>query len=278
MDGTVNTWKFLAADRSYEDSRVVVVGCPLDATSTFRSGSRFGPQALRQVSWNLETYSPMFDRDLDEIPICDLGDVELPPGNVEVALSLISRCIGTISADGKFPVAVGGEHLISLATVRELARHHPNLMVVQVDAHTDLRNEYLGEALSHATVMRRIVDVVGENALCQVAIRSGTREEFQHAARIGSLCDPDQVRDKIDGRPVYLTVDLDVLDPAVAPGVSTPEPGGLAYHELASLLARFEGLPLVGCDLVELCPPFDISQQSAIAASKLVRDLILEFC
>ncbi len=278
MELQFNPSKFLAADLPYEASPIVIVGCPLDITSTFRPGTRFAPQAIREASLGLETYSPLLDRDLEDLKICDVGDLNLPQDNLEGALEVIQDYVATVTGDGKFPILIGGEHLISLPVVREHARHHPDLLVIQLDAHADLRQEYEGESLSHATVMRRIADILGEGSICQLGIRSGTREEMLYAKEMGSLYEVEEVLRQATGRPVYLTLDLDILDPGVAPGVSTPEPGGLTFQEGISLISSLSSLRVVGFDLVELSPPYDPTQQSAIAAAKLIRELILQFC
>jgi len=278
MELEFKTSKYLAADFPYEKSPIIIIGCPLDSTSTFRSGTKVAPQAIREVSWGLETYSPPLDRDLEDLRICDIGDLNLPQDNLKRAFEEIEACVATVIGNGKFPVLIGGEHLISLPSVRELSRHHPDLIVIQLDAHADLRQEYLGEPLSHATVMRRIIDIVGEKGIFQIGIRSGTREEMSYAKEIGSLHEGEEVLIKARGRPVYLTLDLDILDPGVAPGVSTPEPGGFTFEEVISLISSLSSLRLVGFDVVELSPPYDPTQQSAIAAAKLLREIILQFC
>jgi agmatinase len=218
------------------------------------------------------------DRDLEDLKICDVGDLTLPHGNVEGALEAIGGYVANIMGDGKFPILLGGEHLISLPIVREMFKHHPSLLVIQLDAHADLLREYEGAHLSHATVMRRIADLVGNENICQLGIRSGTKEEIRSAKATGSLVETGEVLRRGAGRPVYLTVDLDILDPGVAPGVGNPEPGGLTFNEVCSLILQLHPLHVVGFDIVELAPPYDPTQQSAMAAAKLTRELILQFC
>src|SRR4030042_1712722 len=268
---------FLAADFPYDESLAVIIGCPLDISSSFRPGTRFAPQAIRDASWGLETYSPRLDRDLEDLKICDVGDISLPQGNLEGALEVIQGSMTAIMGDQKFPILLGGEHLISLPIVKELTRHHHNLVVIQLDAHADFRQEYLGEPLSHATVMRRIADILGGENVCQLGIRSGTREEMRSARAMGSLSEVGETLRRAAGRPVYLTVDLDLLDRGIAPGVGTPEPGGLTFDEVISLISQLSPLHVVGFDVVELSPPYDPTQQSAMAAAKLIRELILQF-
>lgn len=278
MDLQFTSRAFLAAESSYAESPFVIVGCPLDITSSFRPGTRFGPQAIRDCSWGLETYSPRLDRDLEDLRICDVGDITLPQGNLEGALETIQGYLATVIGDKKFPILLGGEHLISVPAVRELARHHRNLAVIQLDAHADFRQEYLGDPLSHATVMRRIADILGGENIFQLGIRSGTREEMRAAQTLGSLAEMEEMLRRVAGRPVYLTVDLDLLDPAIAPGVGAPEPGGLTFDECIDLISQLSPLNVKGFDVVELSPPYDPTQQSAMAAAKLVRELILQFC
>ena len=278
MDLQFTSRAFLAAESSYAESLAVIIGCPLDITSSFRPGTRFAPQAIRDCSWGLETYSPRLDRDLEDLKICDVGDISLPQGDLEGALGMIQGYLATVIRDKKFPILLGGEHLISVPVVNELTKHHQNLAVIQLDAHADFRQAYLGNPLSHATVMRRIADILGGENIFQLGIRSGTREEMRAARELGSLSGEGDTLRRAAGRPVYLTVDLDLLDPAVAPGVGAPEPGGLTFNECISLISQLRSLRVVGFDVVELSPPYDPTQQSAMAAAKLVRELILQFC
>src|SRR4030042_1221108 len=272
MDLQFTSRAFLAAESSHATRPAVIVGCPLDITSSFRPGTRFAPQAIRDCSWGLETYSPRLDRDLEELKICDVGDISLPQGDLEGALGMIQGYLATVIRDKKFPLLLGGEHLISVPVVNELTKHHQNLAVIQLDAHADFRQEYLGNPLSHATVMRRIADILGGENIFQLGIRSGTREEMRAARELGSLSEVGDTLRRAAGRPVYLTVDLDLLDPAVAPGVGAPEPGGLTFDECISLISQLSSLRVVGFDVVELSPPYDPTQQSAMAAAKLVRE------
>jgi len=278
MDLQFTARTFLAADSTYAESLALIIGCPLDITSSFRPGTRFAPQAIRDASWGLETYSPTLDRDLEELKICDVGDISLPQGDLAGALGMIQGYLATVIGDQKFPILLGGEHLISLPVLRELIRHHQNLAVIQLDAHADFRQEYLGDTLSHATVMRRIADLLGGENICQLGVRSGTREEMRSARAMGIISEMEETLHRTAGRPVYLSVDLDILDPGVAPGVGAPEPGGLTFNEAVSLISKLSSLHVVGFDVVELSPPYDPTQQSAMAAAKLTRELILQFC
>ena len=271
---------FLSALSSLEESENVIVGCPLDLTVTSRPGVRFAPQAIREASWGLESYSPRLDSDLEEMRVCDLGDLELPIGDGLLALKEIEEAVRGIVSGGKVPFLMGGEHLITLAGVKGLLDLQPDLVVLQLDAHADLRDEYLGVRLSHATVMRRVGELVGDR-LVQVGIRSGIREEWEWGKKRGTFhagrTVDEELLAKLEGKPVYLTVDLDILDPSVAPGVSTPEPGGWSFDELMDFLYGLRDLKVVAFDLVELTPPYDPTGQSAAAAAKILREGILLF-
>jgi len=274
--------RFIAADHDYEESDIVIVGLPFDGTASFRPGSRFGPNAIREASWGIETYSARLKRDLRDLRIADLGDLEIPFGNAVQALRKIGPVIRRVIKDRKFPVVLGGEHLVSLPVVEELHRSFSDLIVICLDAHTDLRDEYMGETHSHATVARRILDVVGEGHLFQVGVRSGTREEFeiQGVERV-SLPGGEtlsQFEGLLSNRPVYVACDLDVFDPSILPGTSAPEPGGLTFDQVTSFMTQLSRFQVVGFDVVELTPHYDQSRVSAITASVLVREMILQFC
>ncbi len=271
----------LAVQSTYEDARIVLFGAPYDGTTSYRPGTRFGPPAIRRESYGLETYSPQQDADLEGAPVHDLGDLDLPFGGPEKPLSIIRRTTAEVVADGKIPVMVGGEHLVTLGAVEALCRRYPDLHILHFDAHTDLREDYVGQQLSHATVLRRCHDLLGDGRIYQLGIRSGLREEFllgreghvwQHLFDLAGL--PAAI-DLLHGHPVYVTIDLDVLDPSVFPGTGTPEPGGVSFQALAQAIGSLRGLSLVGADLVELSPPYDPSGISTAAAGKLLRELLL---
>lgn len=274
--------RFLSGDLSYEECEICIVGLPYDGTSSYRPGARFGPNAIRKASWGMETYSPNLRRDLADLKICDLGDLEIPFGNREMALAKIREAIERIINDGKYPVLLGGEHLITLPVVEAFRNRFRDLAVVQFDAHTDLRDEYLGETLSHSTVMRRISEVVGTERLFQFGIRSGSREEFSYANDIGSLYDFSddgfhRAMSNIKGKPVYISLDVDVLDPSVLPGTGDPDPGGIDYSEIQWALQILGKARVIGFDVVELSPNHDPSEVSSIVTSKLVREMILNY-
>lgn len=273
----------MGSSDDYQESGAVILGAPMDQTVSFRSGTRNGPRQIRSVSEVLEEYSPRLDRDLAEFAYTDLGDVLIVPGKLEENLERIAKSVDKVFRDGKLLIMLGGEHLVTLPAVKCAASLHPELSVIHFDAHADLREQYLGMSLSHATVMRRISEVIGSDKIFQFGIRSGTREEFAYA-RDNTNIYPElnteniaRVAQGLNGRPVYISLDIDVLDPAYAPGTGTPEPCGCSPNQLFSALEALSGLNVVGFDLVEVCPPYDQSERTAIMAAKLVREAILLF-
>lgn len=273
--------RFLAAAADPASARVVLLGAPLDVTVSYRPGTRRGPAAIRQASWNLEEFSLYQERELTAVAFADLGDLALPAGSAERALAAIGAAVAGLARAEKVPFLLGGEHLLTLAAVRALYEQHPDLVLLQFDAHADLRTEYEGEELSHATVMRQITALLPPDRLYQFGIRSATREELAYAREHTrffprDVADPlHRVRAELSGRPLYLTIDLDVFDPAFAPGVGTPEPGGISVREALTALSLLRGLRVVGLDIVEACPPFDPSERTAALGALLVRELLL---
>jgi agmatinase len=274
---------YISATASFEKSRGVILGCPYDGSASFRPGARFGPSAIRRVSWGIETFSPYFQKDLIQCSIHDLGDLELPLGEKKISLGLIRKALGKILSEKKFPILLGGDHLITLPIIEEILSFYPSLHIVHIDAHTDLREEYLGEFLCHSTVMKRVLDRLGKSRLFQIGIRSGTEEEFKLARRMKSIVplDPSSLNamvKRLRNQPVYITLDLDVIDPSLLPGVGTPEPGGLTFQQFLSLLKKLQPLHVIGFDIVELTPDYDPTQISSITASVILREMILAFC
>jgi agmatinase len=274
---------YISASASFERSRGVILGCPYDGSASFRPGARFGPSAIRRASWGIETFSPYFQRDLGQCPIHDMGDLELPLGEKKISLGLIRKALGKILREKKFPILLGGDHLITLPIIEELLTFCPQLHLIHIDAHTDLREDYLGESLSHSTVMRRVTKHLGEGRLFQIGIRSGTEEEFKLARKMKSIVSFDPVSlssmiKRLRKQPVYITLDLDVIDPGLLPGVGTPEPGGLTFQEFISLLKKLQTLHVIGFDMVELTPDYDPTQISSVTASVILREMVLAFC
>lgn len=275
---------FFALNCPYEDAEAVLFGAPFDGTTSFRPGTRFGPSAMRSESIGLESFSPYQDKDLEDARVCDSGDLDLPFGDAEAALSLIEEETARILHDGKLPIMLGGEHLVSLGSFRAISKKYPDVVVIHFDAHCDLREDYIGSKLSHACVLRRIHDIVGDGRIYQFGIRSGTREEFEFAKQHTKMErftaeNLDEVLTLLSLSekpvPVYLTIDLDVLDPSVFPGTGTPEAGGLTFEKLLERLMLFQNVNLVGLDLVELSPPYDPSGCSTAVALKILRELLI---
>jgi agmatinase len=272
---------FIGFGDDFEQSKAVLFGAPFDGTTSFKPGARFAPPAMRQDSWAIESYSPYFESDLEDLKLFDYGDLELPFGDKKNALRMIQEHVQEIIDANKIPIMIGGEHLVSLAPVKALSKKYDDLHVIHFDAHTDLREDYLGEALSHATVIRRIYDQLGDGKINQFCIRSGLKEEFEWAKKHTHLekftyntlasC-VKRLKDK----PVYITIDLDVLDPSVFPGTGTPEPGGINFHDMMNITKELSKLNnVVGMDVVELSPKYDASGVSTAVACKTLRELVL---
>lgn len=274
---------FIGCDAEYEDAGIVLFGAPFDSTTSFRPGTRFASRAIRTDSYGLETYSPYLDRDLTDISVFDSGDIELCIGSSEIALDQISERAATILDDGKIPFMIGGEHLVTLGSFREVWKRYPDVHVIHFDAHTDLRQEYLGVELSHACVLRRCHDLTGDGHIHQFGIRSGDRPEFKwadeghtelHKFNFEGLSETVAAIGK--DVPVYFTIDLDVLDPSIFPGTGTPEPGGVSFLDLLSAIRTVcDGCNVVACDVNELSPSYDLSGVSTAVACKVVREFLL---
>lgn len=276
-----NIETFLGCDASYEESKIVIFGAPFDSTTSYRPGARFASRTMRAESYGLETYSPYQNLDVTDYKIFDGGDLELCFGDTNLALNDIKNFAEKIFADKKFPVMIGGEHLVTLGMFRAAVEKYPALNVIHFDAHTDLRDDYLGAKLSHATVIRRIYDIIGDGKIFQFGIRSGDRPEFEFAAKHTRLKKfnfdgLEKVIAEVKGKPIYLTIDLDVLDPSIFPGTGTPEAGGVTFLQLLdAALNVIKNCNVVALDLVELSPPYDSSGTSTATALKLLREIIL---
>ncbi|MFJ7825587.1 agmatinase [Psychrobacillus sp. NPDC096623] len=275
---------FIKSKQNYDEAQAVIYGMPMDWTVSYRPGSRFGPQRIREASIGLEEYSPYLDRELDEVKYFDAGDIPLPFGNAEKSLELIAGFIRQLLINGKIPVGMGGEHLVSWPVMKTVADNYDNLAIIHMDAHTDLREEYEGEPLSHSTPIRKIAEYIGPKNVYSFGIRSGMKEEFDWAKENGmqihkfEVLEPlKKVLPTLEGRPVYVTIDIDVLDPAHAPGTGTVDCGGITSRELLASIHAIanSGVNVVGFDLVEVAPNYDPSEQTVNTASKLLREMIL---
>lgn len=277
-----NMETFIGCDASYEDSSIVLFGAPFDSTTSFRPGARFGSAAMRHESFGLETYSPYQDADLTDYAVFDSGDIELCFGSAEQALRDIEERAETILRDGKLPLLLGGEHLVTLGSFRAVLRHHPDVHIIHFDAHADLRDDYLGAKLSHACVLRRCHDLIGDGRIHQFCIRSGEREEFRfakehtdmHLLSLDGLAECVSAL-KASGTPVYFTIDLDCLDPSVFPGTGTPEAGGITFLQLLDAMRTVAQCNIVGADVNELAPMLDPTGVSTATACKVLRELLL---
>ncbi|MDR3281255.1 MAG: agmatinase [Synergistaceae bacterium] len=266
---------------SYEDARTVLFGVPYETASRRRSGADIAPQAMRNESVRMETFSPYMRVDMTDCLICDAGDLELPSG-AEPALDTIESFCGKVHDDGKMPVMLGGEHIVTLGAVRAAASRWPDLAVLHFDAHADLKREFMGETFVGYTMMRRVWDLVGDGRIYQFGVRSGSKEEFSWAMghvrmETVSANSIDSCAEAVLSRPVYITIDLDVIDPAELPGTGMPEAGGMSFHALYDALSSLSGLDVVGFDICELSPGYDDSGTSTALACKLLREMLIAY-
>ncbi|MFR5798736.1 MAG: agmatinase [Oscillospiraceae bacterium] len=280
MEKNIHT--FIGCDNEYDESKIVIFGAPFDSTTSYRPGTRFASSAMRNESFGIETYSPYQDKDLTDIKVFDGGDLELCFGSPESALNDIENFSSKILGNGKLPCMIGGEHLVTLGAVRAAVKKYPDLHIIHFDAHADLRDDYLGQKFSHACVMRRCHELVGDGKIFQFGIRSGDREEFlwgkNHVTTNKfDFTGLEKIVQKILNKPVYFTLDLDVLDPSCFPGTGTPEAGGVSFTELMSAIKSVSALNVVGIDVNELSPMLDQSGASTALACKLLREILLYF-
>lgn len=273
----------MGCEADYNEAETVLFGAPFDSTTSYRPGTRFGSSAIRRESYGIESYSPYQDKDLYDGAVMDSGDLELCFGDTKQALDAIQERTEQILSDGKRPFLLGGEHLVTLGAVRAVAKYYPEVSIIHFDAHADLREEYLNVKLSHACVLRRCWELIGDGRIFQFGIRSGDREEFrwgkEHVkTKTFDFEGLETVLEQLKGKPVYFTLDLDVLDPSVFPGTGTPEPGGVSFEQLrrAALLVC-KTADIVGCDVNELSPHYDPSGISTAVACKIVREMLLAF-
>ncbi|WEG16829.1 agmatinase [Alkalihalophilus pseudofirmus] len=275
---------FIMSNPSYEDAKAVIYGMPMDWTVSFRPGSRFGPNRIREASLGLEEYSPYMDKHLEEVNYFDAGDIPLPFGNAARSLDMVEEYVDKLLADGKFPIGLGGEHLLSWPIFKSMNKKYDNMAIIHIDAHADLREEYEGEVLSHSTPIRKACGLIGPENVYSFGIRSGMREEFQFAKESGMHMSKFEVAEPIKkvlptlaGRNVYVTIDIDVLDPSCAPGTGTAEAGGITSKELLDAIMAIaeSNINIIGADLVEVAPAYDPTEQTQITASKMIREIIL---
>ena len=267
------TW--MAQNPDYDSSDIVMLGLPFDGTVSYRSGSRFAPEQIRLASWGLEEYSPVFDRELADVNFHDVGDLEFPLGNTNKTLEQIRQNVEDIYKDGKRVLGIGGEHLVTLPEIQAVSKYVDNLAVVHFDAHTDLREEYLGEEMSHSAVICHCSKIVGAENIKQIGIRSGMKEEWEFMKKHNTLCHKFSDLDCLKGKNIFVTVDLDCLDTSIMPGTGTPEAGGMTFKELNEWFYYLKDFNIVGADVVELSPDYDSSGASTAVATKVIRELLM---
>lgn len=266
---------WIGQNKDYNSADIIMLGLPFDGTVSYRSGSRFAPEQIRLASWGLEDYSPRFDRHLEDVNFHDAGDLEFPLGNTYKSLDLIEKNVEEIYKDGKRVFGIGGEHLVTLPEIKAVSKFYKDLAIVHFDAHTDLREEYLGEEMSHSAVIRHASKIAGPENIKQIGIRSGMKEEWEfmkeHKTLISEYSELDVLKDK----KIFVTVDLDVLDPCVMPGTGTPESGGMQFNELIGWFEYLKNFDIIGADVVELAPDYDASGVSTAVATKVIRELLM---
>ena len=276
-----NVEVFMGCDKGPRFASTMLFGAPFDSTTSYRPGTRFGSAAIRHESYGIESYSPYQDKDLEDANVIDLGDLELCFGDVNKALDRIEERTRHVLHASKRPFMLGGEHLVTLGAFRAVAAMYPDVHIIHFDAHADLRDDYLGAKLSHACVLRRCWELVGDGRIHQFGIRSGDREEFAWgrthvSTRRFDFEGLEETLNQLEGKPVYFTVDLDVMDPSIFPGTGTPEPGGVTFDALRQAVTLVcSRAKVVGCDVNELSPHYDQSGVSTIVACKIVREMIL---
>ena len=266
---------WIGQNEDYQSADIVMLGLPFDGTVSYRSGSRFAPEQIRLASWGLEDYSPRFNKHLQDVNFHDAGDLEFPLGNTYKSLDIIEQNVTEIYKDGKRVFGIGGEHLVTLPEIKAVSKFHKDLAIVHFDAHTDLREEYLGEEMSHSAVIRHASKIVGPENIKQIGIRSGMKEEWDFMHKHGTLINEFSGLDVLKSKKVFVTVDLDVLDPSVMSGTGTPEAGGFTFNGLIDWFEYLKDFDIVGADVVELAPDYDASGVSTAVATKVIRELLM---
>jgi len=275
---------FMGAKRNIDNCTVSLLGVPYDGTSCFRPGSRFGPSAVREDSYGIETYCPQLNLDLEDIHFADVGSLDVPIGDAKLIINYVRDATDILLKNNLKPLIIGGEHSITIGIIKSIITKQPELIMIQLDAHADLRDEWLGSKFSHACSMKRCLEILPSQKIFQIGIRSGTKLEFIEMRNNKSLI-PYTLGDNakylaealkdFHGRPIYLTFDLDWFDPSIMPGTGTPEPGGYLWRDFAAIVEVLKSHNLIGADVVELSPKLDNSGISSILAAKVIRSLIM---
>lgn len=266
---------WMGQNPDYNSSDIVMLGMPFDGTVSYRPGSRFAPEQIRLASWGLEEYSPYFNKELTDVNFHDAGDLEFPLGNTYKTLEQIKNNVEEIYRDGKKVFGIGGEHLVTLPEVQAVSKFYNDLAVIHFDAHTDLREEYLGEEMSHSAVIRHISKFVKPENIKQIGIRSGMKEEWDFMAEHNTLCKNFEDLDCLKNKNIFVTVDLDCLDTSIMPGTGTPEVGGMTFNQLIDWFKYLKDFNIIGADVVELAPDYDTSGASTAVATKVIRELLM---
>lgn len=266
---------WMGQNEDYKTSDIVLLGMPFDGTVSYRSGSRFAPEMIRLASWAMEDYSPYFDKHLEDVNFHDIGDLDMPLGNTYGSLEVIKNNVKEIYADKKRVFGIGGEHLVTLPSIQAISEVYDNLAIIHFDAHTDLRKEFIGEEMSHSTVIYHCGKMIGFENIKQIGIRSGMKEEFDLMKEFNTLAKNPSDLDCLKGKNVFVTVDLDVLDPSIMSGTGTPEAGGLSFNELIEWFRKLKEFNIIGADVVELAPHYDSSGVSTAVAAKVIRELLM---
>ena len=275
---------FMGAKRNPDDCSIGIFGVNYDGTCSYKSGTRFGPNAIRLVSTCLETFCPRLGKDLEDFNYVDFGSLEIDKNDSKSVIKAVKSATDFIMSKRLTPIMLGGEHSITSGAIEALVNKYPDLILIQLDAHADLRNSYMGNEHSHACAMQRCLDVLPEKKILQVGIRSGTKEEFkimgQHNQLVKFL--PGENAQELkkallpySNSPIYLTIDLDWFDPSLLPGTGTPEPGGFFWNDFEVILETLKNFRIVASDIVELSPEIDNSGVSSVVAAKVLRSLIM---
>ncbi len=274
----------MASKRSHKNCSVGLYGVPYDGTTSFRPGARFGPSEIKNVSSGIESYCPQLNLDLESINFTDFGNLEVPHGAPEPVIEQVKYVTEYIYSLEAKPLLLGGEHSTTIGAIEGAIKHFPNLIILQLDAHADLREEWLGSKYNHACTMRRCLEILPSKTIFQLGIRSGTKEEIQEMKNKKRLINhifgrpTDELREVLKphiGKPIYLTLDLDWFDPSVLPGTGTPEPGGFLWQDFSFVIDVLKNHNIIGADIVELAPQLDQSGISSILAAKATRSMIM---
>lgn len=268
---------WMGQNPDYNSSDIIMLGMPFDGTVSYRPGSRFAPEQIRLASWGLEEYSPYFDKELADVNFHDVGDLEFPLGNTYKSLELIKKNVEAIYKDGKKVLGIGGEHLVTLPEIQAISKFYKDFAIVHFDAHTDLREEYLGEEMSHSAVIRHCSKIVEATNIKQIGIRSGMKEEWEFMKENNTLCTKYSDLDCIKSKKIFVTFDLDCLDPSIMSGTGTPEAGGMTFNDLIGWFKYLNDFEIIGADVVELSPDYDTSGVSTAVATKVIRELLMIF-